>query len=337
MQFRILGRTGQKVSCIGFGGIPIISVNEKEAWHVLNTALDYGINFIDTARGYRESEELIGKSISERREEYFLATKTRGKDEAEVLQEYEKSIGYLKTDIIDLYQIHYINTLDELAHIMKKGSVLDTLRRLQAEGVVRYVGITGHDAEVLLSAARTEEFDAVQGAFSYVEKGKSVNDLIQYCDQNNIGFIVQKPLSGGAISCATAGLRWILGHPVSVVIPGMFTVEQVAENVKAGEGGFELTVEEHRELETIASKLTDNYCRRCNYCHPVCPQNLRIGVILEFYGKGKLPETFALMKRLYNGLEMHASDCTECGLCLPECPYSLPIVDMLKEAHELLK
>ena len=152
MQHRRLGRTGQKVSCIGFGGIPIIGVDEKEAWHVLNTTLDSGINFIDTARAYRESEQLIGNSISERRGEYFLATKTRGMDEAEILRQFEKSIGYLKTDIIDLYQIHYINTLEEFNHVMKKGAALDVIKRLQAEGVVRYIGITGHDSEVLLSA-----------------------------------------------------------------------------------------------------------------------------------------------------------------------------------------
>ena len=94
MQVRMLGRTGQKVSCIGFGGIPIVALKVKEARNVLNTALDSRINFIDTARAYRESEELIGNSISKRRGEYFLATKTRGKDETKVLQEYEKSTGY---------------------------------------------------------------------------------------------------------------------------------------------------------------------------------------------------------------------------------------------------
>jgi aryl-alcohol dehydrogenase-like predicted oxidoreductase len=209
MQHRRLGRTGQKVSCIGFGGIPIIGVNEKEAWYVLNTALDSGINFIDTARAYRESEQLIGNSISERRGEYFLATKTRGTDEAEIQRQFEKSIGYLKTDIIDLYQIHYINTLEELTHVMKKGAALDVIKRLQAEGVVRYIGITGHDSEVLLSAAKTDAFDTIQGALSYVEKDERVINLIQYCEQNDIGFIVQKPLAGGAITCATAGLKWI--------------------------------------------------------------------------------------------------------------------------------
>jgi predicted aldo/keto reductase-like oxidoreductase len=107
--------------------------------------------------------------------------------------------------------------------------------------------------------------------------------------------------------------------------------------LQQGSNGFELTDAEHNDLETIAARLTDNYCRRCSYCHPVCPENIRIGVILEFYGKAMLPETFALMQRLYTGLEVHATECTECGHCLPECPYNLPIVDMLKEAHELFK
>jgi predicted aldo/keto reductase-like oxidoreductase len=337
MQKRRLGRTGKMVSCIGFGGIPITGLHRKEAGRVLNTALDSGINFIDTARAYGESEKLIGDSISERRGEYFLATKTRGKDETEILRQFEKSIEFLRTDSIDLYQLHYINTLEELTLIMKKGASFDVIKRLQAEGAVRYVGITGHDSEVLLKAAKTGAFDTVQGAFSFVEKEKRVIDLIHYCEQNDIGFIVQKPLAGGAITCAAAGLKWILRHPVSVVIPGMLSVAQVGENAKAGEGGFELTTQERGELEAVASGLADAYCRRCSYCHPVCPQRIRIGVILEFYGKAKLPENFTLMQRLYNGLEVRASDCTECGLCLPQCPYQLPIVNMLKEAHALLK
>jgi predicted aldo/keto reductase-like oxidoreductase len=337
MQQRRLGRTGKMVSCIGFGGIPIRGLHREEASRVLNAVLDSGMNFIDTARSYGESEKLIGESISERRGEYFLATKTRGKDETEILRQFEKSIDCLRTDTIDLYQLHYINTLEELTLIMKNGAAFDVIKRLQAEGMVRYIGITGHDSEVLLEAAKTGAFDTVQGAFSFVEKDKKVIDLIRYCEQNDIGFIVQKPLAGGAITCAAAGLKWILRHSVSVAIPGMLSVAQVVENANAGEGGFELTGEERGELEAVASRLTDNYCRRCNYCHQVCPERIRIGVILEFYGKAKLPENFALMQRLYNGLEVHASDCTECGLCLSECPYQLPIVNMLREAHALLK
>jgi predicted aldo/keto reductase-like oxidoreductase len=336
MEYRTLGRTGINTSCIGFGGIPLTGLNGDEAFRVLTAVLDRGINFIDTARGYKESEELIGNSIADRRDEYCLATKTKVRDEDSILKEFEISTAKLKTDVIDLYQIHYVNTKEDLSGVMAPAGALSVIRRLQREGGVRYIGITGHSPAILRKAAETGEFDSVQGAFSYIEKGDEVLRLIRYCKENDIGFIAQKPLAGGSLLPAQAALRFILGYPVSVVIPGMLSVEQVEENSHAGDGRFTLTAQEERALEAVTVGLGSRFCRRCYYCQPACPQNIRIGVILEFLGKARRPENLALMRRWYAGMAINASECTECGLCLAECPYELPIVDMLKEAHELL-
>jgi len=337
VQHRKLGRTGLDIGCVGFGGIPLTGLSEEEAASVLSAALDHGMNFIDTARGYKESEQLIGNTISQRREEFSLATKTRALDEEHILGEFETSLAKLKVEIIDLYQIHYVNTDEELDGILRKGGAISVIRKLQKEGRVRWMGITGHDPKVLRKAAETGEFDTIQGAFSYIEKDPSVIDLIDYCAKENVGFIAQKPLAGGALLPAQAALKWILQYPVSVVIPGMLSVEQIVENARAGAGGFELSEDEQKMLEAVASQLSDTFCRRCYYCQSVCPQNIRIGVILEFLGKARFPENLPLARRWYSGMKIRATDCTECGLCLPECPYNLPIVDMLKEADELLR
>jgi len=336
MQHRTLGRTGIETGCIGFGGIPLVGLNEEEASRVLNRALDLGVNFIDTARGYKESENLIGKAVSSRRDEFHLATKTKERDEVNILRDFKTSLENLRTETVDLYQIHYVNTDEELEGVLKEGGALPAIRRFQKEGRVRWTGITGHDSDVLLNAAKTGEFDTIQGAFSYIERPPAAVELIRYCAENEIGFIVQKPLAGGALLPATAALKWILQHPVSVVIPGMLSVEQVEENVRVAGGGFDLTEEEREELETVISRLSDKFCRRCYYCQPVCPQKIRIGVVLEFLGKARIQENLPLMRRWYGGMPIQASACEECGICLPECPYELPIIDMLKEAHELL-
>ena len=147
---------------------------------------------------------------------------------------------------------------------------------------------------------------------------------------------MQKPLAGGAITPVDGALKWLLSFPVSTVIPGMVTVEQAVENAAVGSTEAVITEEEKHELEKLVRSLGSNFCRRCNYCHSSCPENIRIGVILEFYGKAKNPDNFSLSQRWYRGFEVNGSDCTECGACLPECPYDLPITDMLKEAHELL-
>jgi len=337
MQYRKLGRTDLFISCIGFGGIPLAILKKEQATAVLNSALDLGINFIDTARGYRESEELIGKAVSKRRGDYYLATKSSARKEGSIMEELNTSLKNLRTDMIDLYQIHYVNREDELSNVLKKGGALDVFKKLREEGIIKFIGITGHNCAVLFDAVRTGEFDTIQGAFSYIEKEQRVIDLIHYCSSNNIGFIAQKPLAGGAIICAASGLKWILQYPVSTVIPGVVSVSQVQQNTAVADESYSLSEEEMNELDELVRQLAKNFCRRCYYCHSVCPERIRIGAILEFYGKAKFPENLALSRRWYRGLKINSLNCTGCGLCEPECPYELPIVDMLKEAHELLK
>jgi predicted aldo/keto reductase-like oxidoreductase len=336
MKCRKLGRTGLMVSCVGFGALPFAGLNQNEARAVINAALDAGVNFVDTARGYKESEQLIGLSAAHRRNEFYLASKSRGRREDKILEDFRTSLSLLKTDRLDLYQVHYVNTPDDLRAVCEKGGALDVFKKLKTRGAVEFIGITGHNAGVLLDAAKTGEFDTVQGAFSYVEKEKPMLDLIEYCAENEIGFIVQKPLAGGAIAAAPACLKWILQHPVSIVIPGMVTVEQVTQNTAVADGPFSLTERERAELDAVAASLDKTFCRRCYYCHPACPENIRIGVILEFFEKAKIPENRALSQRWYRGYTINAANCTECGSCLPECPYGIPIVDMLKEAHAAL-
>ncbi len=336
MKYRKLGRTNLNVSCIGFGALGLPALEEKQVDAVMNTALDRGMNFIDTARGYRESEKLIGTAVADRRRDYYLATKSRARTRDEIMKEFETSLQYLRTDYIDLYQIHYINTHQELDRVLEKNGLLSVFKELQGQKAVKFIGISGHDAEVLLRAARTGHFDTIQGAFSYIEKEKKILELIRYCSSNNIGFIVQKPLAGGVLLPAGPALKWILQHPVSSVIPGMLTVEQVNENADVAEGEYFLTGGEIEQINRTASKLDRYFCRRCYYCHPACPENIPIGVILEYFAKAQLPENLEMSRRGYGRRKINAANCTECGQCLDACPYTLPIIDMLKEAHQLL-
>ena len=336
MEYRKLGRTELKVSSIGFGALPLPALSQDDAAKVLNKALDVGINFIDTARGYRESEELIGNAISHRRKEYFLATKTRARREKDIKSELETSLKLLKTDHIDLYQMHYVNTNEELDDILQSHGALNIFQKLKEKGIIGYIGITGHDASVLLKAAKTGLFDTIQGAFSYIEKGDTIRETIDYCHQNNIAFIVQKPLAGGAIRPASAGLKWILQHPISTVIPGMISIEQVVENTNIADTDHSLSSEEKKTLDELSKRLDKFFCRRCYYCHSVCPEGIQIGVILEFYGKAQYPENLEIMRRFYSGRKVKADACTKCGLCENECPYDLPIMDLLEKAHALL-
>jgi predicted aldo/keto reductase-like oxidoreductase len=159
-------------------------------------------------------------------------------------------------------------------------------------------------------------------------------ELIRRCAEKNVGFIVMKPLAGGAIEDATLALRYIMQNPnVSVVIPGMADSEEVAQNLAAVNDLSPLTDAEIERIQAIRDALGTQFCRRCNYCAP-CSAGISIPAVFlmdGYYSRYDLQE-WAVGR--YNAMEKHASDCIECGLCEPRCPYHLPIRQMLKQAAQ---
>ena len=139
MKFRRLGRTGLDVSCIGFGALPLPGLDDKDTREVLNTALDCGMNFIDTARSYRESEERVGKAVHQRRNEYYLATKARARTEEGIMKDLETSLGFLKTEKIDLYQIHFVNSEDDLDDVLSTRGALSVFKKIREKGLIDHI------------------------------------------------------------------------------------------------------------------------------------------------------------------------------------------------------
>ena len=159
-------------------------------------------------------------------------------------------------------------------------------------------------------------------------------DLIAKCKEKNIGFVDMKPLAGGAIDDATLALRFICANEnVTVVIPGMYDVKEVKQNVAAVNDKTPIREEEMAKMEAIRKDLGNNFCRRCNYCQP-CPQG--VGISGAFLMQGYL-RRYGLgewAKGRYMAMPVKASACVECGLCETRCPYNLPIREMLKTVVE---
>ena len=154
--------------------------------------------------------------------------------------------------------------------VLGKGGALSVLQKIRSEGICDHVGITGHDAATLLEAAKTGEFETIQGAFSYLEREQKILDLVDYCHEHDIGFIVQKPLAGGAIAPVDAALKWLLSFPVSTVIPGMVSVEQVVENAAVGFTDAVINDEERGRLDDLVGSLGNRFWNRfwlyiCHY------------------------------------------------------------------------
>lgn len=332
MEYRNLGKTGLKISRLGFGGIPIQKTDEAGAKRLMHCLLDAGVNYIDTARAYTVSESYIGSALEGIWDQFILASKSMTKDKDAFARDIDISLQNLRTDYIDLYQVHN-PSLEDLEKFCAPGGVLEALQEAKAAGKIGHIGLTCHSAAVFEKALDLPWVETVMFPYNIVEN--QGEELMQRAKAQNVGFIVMKPLAGGAIDDATLALRYILQNDaVSVVIPGMAEEWEIQQNIAACQDQSPLSAGELEKIQTIRDQLGTNFCRRCNYCAP-CSAGISVHNVFlsEGYWKRYGLESYARSK--YDGLARHASDCIGCGICETRCPYHLPIRQMLKRIENL--
>ena len=331
MEYRELGKTGLKISRLGFGGIPIQRIDAEGTKVLMHRLKDEGINFIDTARGYTVSEEYLGYGLEGIREHFVLATKSMSRDKAGMEKDIDISLKNLRTDYIDLYQIHNA-TPQQLEQIVAPGGALEALKEAKAAGKIRHIGLTAHSLDTFKMALEMDWVETFMFPYNIVET--QCEDLLKACAEKGIGFICMKPLAGGAIEEATVALRWICANDaVTVVIPGMADPKELEQNLAAVNDNSPLTAEETAKVQEIRSSLGTNFCRRCNYCQP-CAVGITISACFLFDGYLSRYGLGEWAKGRYDAMAKHASDCIGCGACESRCPYNLPIREMLKKVAE---
>ncbi|MFZ5945776.1 MAG: aldo/keto reductase [Bacillota bacterium] len=334
MQYRVLGKTGIKVSVVGFGALPVQRIDEITAVEVLHKAFDLGMNFLDTGFRYSDSEYKVGLALKGRREGITVATKSPSRDRKGMTEHIQISLKRLGTDYIDLYQLHNVKDMENLDKVLAPGGALEALKDAQKGGLVKHIGISSHRKETLFLAMSQGFVDTIQVPFNAVEC-EDIEELLDLAEETNTGVIVMKPLGGGAFSNPTAALKYILKHRVSIVIPGMDSIEQVMLNAKVGTIDPTLTEEEQKSLDEDIAKLGAGFCRRCEYCLP-CPMEINIPQIFiweSYVDRYNLPD-FARMR--YQSSSKSVDNCIDCGQCESRCPYDLPIRKMLARAGEKL-
>lgn len=170
MQYVDFGRTGLRVSRLGFGGIPVQRIDEPGTRAMLKAAHEAGINYIDTARAYTVSEEWIGQALEELglRDEFILATKCRALTKAEMEAELAASLKNLRTDHIDLYQFHNPSP-ENLDKILAPGGAMEALLEAKAKGVVGHIGITAHLSQTFEKALKVDEIETIMFPYNIVE------------------------------------------------------------------------------------------------------------------------------------------------------------------------
>ena len=333
MEYRILGKTGLEISRLGFGGIPIQKIDAESTKALIADLVEAGVNYIDTARGYTVSEEYLGYALEGVRDKFVLATKSMARTKDAMAKDIDISLKNLRTDYIDLYQVHNPGAAD-LEKVMAEGGALEALFEAKAAGKIGHIGITLHSVELFKKALDLDWVETIMFPYNIVET--QGEELIAECERKNIGFICMKPLAGGAIEDADIALRFIVSNPaVTVVIPGMAEKKEIKQNVSATSDISPLNAEEQKKIAKIKEDLGTNFCRRCNYCQP-CTAGINIsGVFLfeGYYSRYDLKE-WALSR--YSSMPKTASDCLDCGVCETRCPYNLPIRQMLKRAAEVM-
>ena len=328
MDYRILGKTGLKVSSMGFGGIPIQRIDAEGTKILMEKLVEYGINYIDTARGYSVSEEYLGYALEGIRDKFIIATKSMAQDKESMARDIGISLHNLRTDYIDLYQVHN-PSLVQLDKIIGKGGALEALLEAKAAGKIGHIGLTTHSAKVFELALTFDWVESIMFPYNIVETHGE--ELIAKCAEKNVGFITMKPLAGGAIEDATLAMRFVTANPnVSVVIPGMAEIGELEQNLAATNDNTPLSEEELAKMDVICKELGTQFCRRCGYCAP-CSVGIVIPNMFVFEGYLARYGLADWAKGRYDAQAKTASDCIGCGVCETRCPYNLPIRQMLKK------
>ena len=333
---KILGKTGLKVKTFGFGGIPIQRVSEEEAIEVVRKCYDLGLNYFDTARNYSNSEERIGKALEDVREDVFLATKSNKRTADALMAELEISLKNLKTDYIDVYQLHNVSNEQQWKQIREPGGALEAAYEAKEDGKIHHISVTSHSPALSLKLVSSDLFSTLMIPYNYLTT-EPEKELLPLSKKHDVGTIIMKPFGGGAFSNANTAMKFVLNNPnVDIVIPGMMTTQEVEENFMVWQGDWTLTEKEKELIERDKLELGEQFCRACNYCQP-CPQGIPISFILRAekqmlrrmgWSESRVKSVKAAKEKL--------DTCIECGQCEERCPYELPIGDLLPKVMESL-
>jgi predicted aldo/keto reductase-like oxidoreductase len=258
---RPLGRTGQHATLFALGGEGVLRTHgrESEAVAVIHRALDQGVNYCDTAPAYASSIDYYGAALGERRAEIFLASKTADRTRDGSLRILDDTLRRLRTDHLDLWQLHDLRTRADLNRIFAKGGALEALLQAREEGRCRFLGVTGHhDPDILLEALQRFDFDTVLVALNAadVHRLSFIESVLPEAARRGMGVIGMKVLGQGVLLrrgglTAREAIGYTLSLPgVSTVVIGCQTPDEVDENARIVREFAPLDDESLGELES---------------------------------------------------------------------------------------
>lgn len=375
MNYKKMNKTGDELSVLGFGCMrfptdPNGHIDETRSIKMVRSAIDNGVNYIDTAYPYHdgESEPFLAKALSDGyREKIFLATKLPSwliTSRADMDKYFNEQLERLQTDYIDYYLIHTLNKTF-WSNLLENG-LFDFMKELKLSGKVRHIGFSFHD-DILLFKEIVDayDWDFCQIQYNYVnEQYQAGTEGLRYAAEKGLGTIIMEPLLGGKLaegvpddimaiwnessqkkSPAEWALKWIWNHPeVNVVLSGMSTEKHVQDNIKAAAASDYNAFS--KEDMTLLNKVKAVYkerlkipCTACRYCMP-CPNGVDIPGCFSYLNEYYMYNNLSKTKEDY-GFHIpdnaKASNCIECGACESHCPQNIPIMKALKTVVDILE
>jgi len=323
-----LGRTGITAEQNGFGALPIQRVSFDEAAYLLRRALDGGMDFIDTARVYTDSEEKIGRAVSDRRNQFTLASKTMSKTPEGFWQDLHTSLTNLKTDHIDIYQFH---CADRCYRPDDGTGMYECMLEAKRQGKIGHIAITAHKIGVAREAVESGLYDTLQFPFSYLSGEKEL-DLVNRCKALDVGFIAMKALSGGLITSSAAAYAFIAQFDNVMPIWGVQRPRELEEFLSYMDQPPALDGELKALIEKDRAELSGDFCRGCGYCMP-CPAGIQINNAARMIQLIRRSPSAGWLDEKAQAMMGRIPGCLHCGQCMQHCPYGLKIPELLEKNY----
>ena len=327
------GKTELMVSKIAFGGIPLQRLSLDKAVEVVRGAIRLGINFIDTANGYTDSEEKIGLAIKEfPRDSLIIATKSGAHDKKTFLGHLDLSLKRLGTDYIDIYQFHGVSSYEAYEAMLCEDGLFDAMMDAVRAGKVRFPAFSSHSIPAAVKIMREGKFAVVQLPFNYIDD-EAAKEAIPLAKELDMGFIAMKPFGGGLLSDAGLSIRYLSQFDSIVPDPGIEKLSEIEEVVHIAESGQAFSPDDAKAIENLKAEMGAHWCHRCDYCSP-CPQDITISNILNVQSFIKRMPPARVISMVGSNMA-NARTCIECRACVSRCPYDLDIPELIKEKLSL--
>jgi predicted aldo/keto reductase-like oxidoreductase len=321
-----IGRTGIMAGRTAFGALPIQRVSFEEAGLLLRKAYDSGINFFDTARAYTDSEEKIGQALADVRQHIFIATKTQAQGKKTLFQHLEQSLKNLRTDYIDIYQLHNPSAIPDYDD---PDGLYQGLLAARTKGMIRFIGITNHKLSAALQAAGEERFDTIQFPLSSLASPEDLK-LIAACRDHDIGLIAMKAMSGGLITNAASTFAFLRQYDNVLPIWGVQRESELDEFLSYEKEPPVLDDAMWQLIERDRRELSGSFCRGCGYCQP-CEAEIPIETAARISLLMTRSPYQSFLKDEFKEQMERIENCTGCHHCTDNCPYGLDTPNLLKQ------